>query len=112
MMATSAAVVASHPCLESRLWEGGPLLTSRRRGATRVVRRCGGRRALTSGLVDAGSNRGISGSPIRSEHRLEAARRVRSREAWDVDGGGNLVEVGDRTSSWCELQAELELDVL
>jgi len=94
------------------VFECGPLLTWRRTGPTRVVRRRGGRRALTSGLVDAASNRGISGSPIRSEHPLEATRRVRSRDVWGVEGGGDLVEVGDRTSGWCDLEVELELEVL
>ncbi len=91
--------------------ECGPLLTCRRAGPTRVVRRRGGRRALTSGLVDAASNRRISGSPIRSEHALEATRRVSSREVWSVDGGGGLVDVRDGTSGWCAVEVELELEL-
>src|SRR5437867_1217978 len=94
------------------VFECGPLLTWRRAGLTRVVRRRGGRRALTSGLGDAASNRGIFGSPIRSEHPLEATRRVRSRDLWSVDGGGDLVDVGDRTSGRCAVEVELELEVL
>jgi len=93
------------------VFECGPLLTWRRAGPTRVVRRRGGRRALTSGLVDAASNRRISGSPIRSEHALEATRRVSSREVWSVDGGGGLVDVRDGTSGWCAVEVELELEL-
>jgi hypothetical protein len=94
------------------VFECGPPLTWRRAGPTRVVSRRRGRHALTSGLVDAVSNRWISGSPIRSEHLLEATRRVRSSDVWNVDGGGDLVDVGDRTSGWCAVEVELELEVL
>ena len=80
--------------------ECGPLLTCRRAGPTRVVRRRGGRRALTSGPVDAASNRGISGSPISSEHPLETARRVSSHDVLSGDGGRDLVAVGYRMSGW------------
>jgi hypothetical protein len=92
--------------------ECGPLLTGRRAGPTRVVRRRGRRRALTSGFVDAASNRRISGSPIRSEHALEATRRVSSRDVWSVDGGGGLVDVRDGTAGWCAVEVKLELEVL
>jgi hypothetical protein len=96
------------------VFECGPLLTWRRAGPTRVVRRRGGRRTLTSGLVDAAGNRGISGSPIRSEHPLEATRRIRSGEGWSLDRGGDLVDVKDRPPGWCavEVEHELELEVL
>src|ERR1700694_3570762 len=92
--------------------ECGPLLTWRRAGPTRVVHRRGGRRALTSGLVDAASNRGISGSPIRSEHALEGTRRVSSRDIWSVDGGDALVDAGDRSSGWYAVEVDLELGVV
>ncbi len=94
------------------VFECGPLLTWRWSGPTRVVRRHGERPALTSGLVDAASNRGISGSPISPEHPLETARRVRSRHLWSVDGGADLVDVGDRPSGWCVVEVELQLEVL
>jgi hypothetical protein len=94
------------------VFECGPLLAFRRARPTRVVHRRGGRRALTSGPVNAASNRGISGSPVRSKHPLEATRRVRSRDVWSVDGGGEPVDVGDRTLGWGAVEVELELEVL
>src|SRR3984893_12380204 len=93
------------------VFECGPLLAFRRTRPTRVVRRRSGRRALT-GPVNTASNRWISGSPVRSKHPLEATRRVRSRHVWSVDGGGEPVDVGDRTLSWSAVEVELELEVL
>src|ERR1700730_9212475 len=93
------------------VFECGPLLAFRRTRPTRVVRRRWGRRPLT-GPVNTASNRGISGSPVRSKHPLEATRRVRSRDVWSVDGGGEPVDVGDRTLSWGAVEVGLELEVL